>query len=86
MVKIKKTKFKRKRFGNRQRSTAKFKISADTSIDYKNLTLLQKFINDRGKILPRRITDVSAKQQRQLVSSIKRARFLALLPTGGIKK
>jgi small subunit ribosomal protein S18 len=55
-------------------------------IDYKNFSLLQKFLNERGKIIPRRISGVTAKEQRQLVVAIKRARHLALLTTGGIKK
>lgn len=48
-------------------------------INYKNMKLLSKFISERGKILPSRITSVSAKKQRQLSQAIKRARVLALL-------
>ena len=55
-------------------------------INYKNLSLLQKYLTERGKLIPRRISGVTAKEQRQLVASVKRARFLALLITGGIKK
>lgn len=76
----------RKRTLNRQRSTAKFKLAADVDIDYKDIPLLQKFISGRGKMIPRRITGVSAKNQRRLSIAIKRARFLALLITGGIQK
>ena len=49
-------------------------------IDYKNVKLLQRFTSERGKIVPSRITAVSAKKQRELSRAIKRARFLALLP------
>ena len=48
-------------------------------IDYKNTDLLLRFLNEQGKILPRRITGTTAKQQRQLSSAIKRARHLALI-------
>lgn len=49
-------------------------------IDYKNTDLLLRFLNEQGKILPRRITGTTAKQQRQLSIAIKRARHLALIP------
>lgn len=49
-------------------------------IDYKDEKLLSRFISERGKILPRRLSGVSARHQRQLSTAIKRARFLALLP------
>ncbi|HEU5219260.1 MAG TPA: 30S ribosomal protein S18 [Gemmatimonadales bacterium] len=49
-------------------------------IDYKDDKLLGRFISERGKILPRRLSGVSARHQRQLQVAIKRARFLALLP------
>ncbi|MFZ8960010.1 MAG: 30S ribosomal protein S18, partial [Paracoccaceae bacterium] len=49
-------------------------------IDYKDVRLLQRYISERGKIVPARITAVSAKNQRKLAQAIKRARFLALLP------
>jgi len=49
-------------------------------IDYKDVRLLQRFVSERGKIMPSRITAVSAKKQRALTQAIKRARFLALLP------
>lgn len=52
----------------------------ETPIDYKNVKLLRQFITERGKIMPRRLTFVSAKRQRELSRAIKRARFLALLP------
>ena len=49
-------------------------------IDYKDVRLLQRYVSERGKIVPSRITAVSAKKQRELAQAIKRARFLALLP------
>lgn len=49
-------------------------------IDYKNVKLLSKFISERGKLIPSRITSVSVKKQRELAKAIKRARFLGLLP------
>ena len=48
--------------------------------DYKDVELLKKFISERGKILPRRVTGTSAKYQRMLTTAIKRARHMALLP------
>lgn len=55
-------------------------IKPSDPIDYKDVELLRKFITERGKILPRRITNLTAKQQRDLTLAIKRARILALLP------
>jgi small subunit ribosomal protein S18 len=49
-------------------------------IDYKDVNLLKRFVSERGKMMPSRITAVSAKRQRELAQAIKRARFLALLP------
>jgi small subunit ribosomal protein S18 len=55
-------------------------IKPSDPIDYKDVELLRKFITERGKILPRRITGLTAKQQRDLTVAIKRARIIALLP------
>ncbi len=55
-------------------------LKPEEPIDYKDVDLLRKFITERGKILPRRITGLTAKQQRNLTVSIKRARIMALLP------
>lgn len=52
----------------------------EKEIDYKNLKLLSRFVSEGGRILPSRITSVSAKRQRQLKKAIKLARNLALLP------
>ncbi len=55
-------------------------VKPSDPIDYKDVDLLRKFITERGKILPRRITGLTARQQRDLAVAIKRARILALLP------
>lgn len=55
-------------------------IKPSDPIDYKDTELLRKFITERGKILPRRITGLTSRQQRELTLSIKRARLVALLP------
>jgi small subunit ribosomal protein S18 len=49
-------------------------------IDYKDVKLLQKFVTEQGKIIPKRITGTSSKYQRQLALAVKRARHMALLP------
>ncbi len=50
------------------------------TFDYKDVDILKKYINDKGKILPRRVTGACAKHQRYIASQIKRARAIALLP------
>ena len=55
-------------------------IKPGDPIDYKDTELLKKFITERGKLLPRRMTGLTAKQQRDLTNSVKRARIMALLP------
>jgi small subunit ribosomal protein S18 len=64
----------------RRRKTCPFSSDHAPKIDYKDVKLLQRFLSERGKIVPSRITAVSAKKQRLLAQAIKRARFLALLP------
>ena len=64
----------------RRRKTCPFSSEQSPKIDYKDVKLLQRFLSERGKIVPSRITAVSAKKQRLLAQAIKRARFLALLP------
>ncbi|MFF3505273.1 30S ribosomal protein S18 [Streptomyces sp. NPDC003247] len=54
-----------------------------TYIDYKDTDLLRTFLSDRGKIRSRRVTRISARQQRQVARAIKNAREMALLPYGG---
>ena len=63
----------------RRKKTCPFSEPGGPKIDYKDVKLLQKYISERGRIVPRRITAVSAKHQRELAIAIKRARFLALL-------
>lgn len=60
--------------------TKKVKRTIDGYIDYKDSKTLQRFLTDQGKIIPRRITGLTAKQHRELVTAIKRARQLAILP------
>lgn len=64
----------------RRRKTCPFSGPEAPAIDYKDTKLLGRFMSERGKIVPSRITAVSAKKQRRLAQAIKRARFLALLP------
>lgn len=64
----------------RRRKSCPFSGPKAPKIDYKDVRLLQRYISERGKIVPSRITAVSAKKQRELSKAIKRARFLALLP------
>jgi small subunit ribosomal protein S18 len=64
----------------RRRKTCPFTGEGAPKIDYKDVKLLQRFVSERGKIMPSRITAVSAKKQRELAKAIKRARNLALLP------
>ncbi len=64
----------------RRRKTCPFSGENAQTIDYKDVRLLQKYVSERGKIVPSRITAVSAKKQRELAKAIKRARNVALLP------
>ncbi len=64
----------------RRRKSCPFSGQNAPTIDYKDVKLLQRYISERGKIVPSRITAVSAKKQRELARAIKRARFLSLLP------
>ena len=65
---------------NRRRKTCPFSGPNAPVIDYKDTRLLQRFISERGKIIPARITSVSAPKQRELAKAIKQARFIGLLP------
>ncbi|HEV7157045.1 MAG TPA: 30S ribosomal protein S18 [Caulobacteraceae bacterium] len=64
----------------RRRKVCPFSGAGAPKIDYKDVKLLQRYVSERGKIVPSRITAVSAKKQRELAQAIKRARYLALLP------
>ncbi|MEN3950529.1 30S ribosomal protein S18 [Iodidimonas sp. SYSU 1G8] len=64
----------------RRRKSCPFTGPNAPKIDYKDVKLLQRYVSERGKIVPSRITAVSAKKQRELARAIKRARIIALLP------
>ena len=73
--------FPRRRVMHRRKKVCAFCSEEETEvINYKDATKLKKFISERGKILPRRITGTCAKHQRALTVAIKRARHLALIP------
>ncbi len=65
---------------HRRRKTCPFSGDNAPKIDYKDSRLLGRYMSERGKIVPSRITAVSAAKQRELARAIKRARFLGLLP------
>lgn len=73
-------KFGGRRGRNKRRKVCFFTANKITHIDYKDTDLLKKFISERGKILPRRVTGTCAKYQRALTIAIKRSRQVALLP------
>jgi small subunit ribosomal protein S18 len=64
----------------RRRKSCPFSGPNSPKIDYKDVKLLTRFTSERGKIVPSRITAVSAKKQRELARAIKRARYLGLMP------
>ena len=66
-----------------RRNVCTFCVEKAENIDYKDVAKLKKFVTEKGKILPRRMTGVCAKHQRLLSSAIKRARIAALLPFKG---
>lgn len=55
-------------------------MCAGKSVDYKDIAIINKYINEKGKIMPRRMTGACAKHQRYIAMQIKRARFMALIP------
>lgn len=67
-------------FRTKKKKRCPFTVAGMKDIDYKDIDTLNKFITERGKILPRRITGVSAYHQKRLALAIKRARLMALLP------
>jgi small subunit ribosomal protein S18 len=69
---------RKKNFGRRR--VCAFCADASLPIDYKDVKLLTRFVTERGKIIPRRITGVCAKHQRALTLAIKRSRHIALMP------
>ena len=64
----------------KKKKYCRFKTAKIKSIDYKDPEFLKKFLNEQGKILPRRITGTSVKYQKKVATAVKRARHLALLP------
>jgi small subunit ribosomal protein S18 len=70
----------KKKFFYRRKRVCKFCVEKLEYIDYKDVKMLQGFIPERGKILPRRISGTCALHQRKLQNAIKRARIVALLP------
>ncbi len=64
----------------KRRKSCPFSSAKSQKIDYKDVRLLQRYTSERGKIVPSRISSVSAKKQREMAKAIKRARFLALIP------
>ena len=70
----------RRRGGRRRRKVCFFCANHVDHIDFKDTDLLQRYISEKGKILPRRVTGTCAKHQRTLTAGIKRARIMALIP------
>ena len=64
----------------RRRKSCPFSGKNAPTIDYKDVRLLQRYVSERGKIVPSRITAVSALKQRELAKAIKRARFIGIMP------
>ena len=71
---------KRERGRRPRRKVCSFCVDKVEEIDYKDVAKLRRYVTERGKILPRRISGTCAKHQRQLTTAIKRARHLAFLP------
>ena len=69
-----------RRGGRRRRKVDFIAANHIEYVDYKDTELLERFISERGKILPRRVTGTSAKNQRKVTTAIKRARVMGLLP------
>ncbi len=67
-------------FKKGRKKVCQFCVDSKNEIDYKDFAKLSKFLSERSKILPRRVTGVCAKHQRELTTAIKRARQIALLP------
>lgn len=67
-------------FAPKKKRSCPFTAAGIKHVDYKDTETLSRFITERGKIIPRRITGVSAGIQRKLVKAIKKARYMALLP------
>ena len=70
----------RRRGGMRRRKVCQFCAEKNSTIDYKDVDTLKKYVTERGKILPKRITGTCAMHQRAVTTAVKRARTVALLP------
>ena len=70
----------KKRGGMRRKKVCQFCADKTETIDYKDVETLKKYVTERGKILPKRITGTCALHQREVTTAIKRARIVALLP------
>ena len=68
------------KIGQKRKKYCRFRRYGIKTIDYRDVDFLMNFINEQGKILPRRATGVTVQQQRQIAKAIKRARILSLLP------
>ena len=66
--------------------TPRFPLPKDAKIDYKDIALISRYVSDRGKMISRRVSGVSAKDQRALRGAINKARFIGLLPILGAKR
>ena len=80
---VKEERVKKYRKPNNKKKVCAFCVDKSSSIDYKDVAKLRRFITENGKILPRRQTGVCAIHQRELANAIKRARIMALLPFKG---
>ncbi|MCF7926624.1 MAG: 30S ribosomal protein S18 [Candidatus Izimaplasma sp.] len=76
----------KRNFRRRRRKRCYFTDNNVEYIDYKDVKLMKRFINDKGKILPRRVTGTNAKYQKRLAKAIKRARHMALVPFAKTEK
>ncbi len=70
----------RKRGGFRKKKVCQFCADKNKEVDYKDVEMLKKYITERGKILPKRVTGTCSVHQRDVTNAVKRARIVALLP------
>ena len=70
----------KRRGGYRKKKVCQFCADKNKTIDYKDVETLKKYVTERGKILPKRVTGTCAVHQREVTKAIKRARIVALLP------
>ncbi|MBM4291902.1 MAG: 30S ribosomal protein S18 [Deltaproteobacteria bacterium] len=74
------TRLRRRSSGSSRRKVDRFQADKTLVIDYKDPSVLKYFITERGKIVPRRVSGLCAKNQRKITQAIKRARMIALMP------